>query len=191
MRAVLWVTAAVLIVIGAGVGGLAAAGSTRAPTKHFSDRYIRFDYPASWQATSYQENGEEFSSIVFLSNEATHSPCVSAPGRLSCSSNVIGSLRLDGILVHWTLDAALPGNTVFSAPGNTFDLDGHKAREVVLQRQVDCPKNSREEIMVYVEDLARGAFLTMDACLAPPNPSPALASLQAMISSVRIPPVPQ
>lgn len=187
MRAVLWVTAAVLIVIGAGVGGLAAAGSTSAPTKHFSDGYIRFAYPASWQAKSYEGNDNGFPSIVFLSNQATHSPCVSTPGKLSCTYPV-SSLRLDGILVHWSL-AALPGTGVFGAPGKTFDLDGHKTHEVVLQQQMDCPKNSREEIMVYIGDL-RG-FLVMDACLGPPYPSPDLAGLQAMISSVRIPRVPQ
>jgi len=74
----------------------------------FSGGGLRFRYPAQWSAETYQVTSTFSSSVVFLSNQAMHSPCVTqhnSANTLVICSLPTGRLKRRSILAYWEENA--------------------------------------------------------------------------------------
>src|SRR5215472_1293749 len=114
---------------------------TPAPLAHYSDAALSFDYPRSWKVSHYFFLSTMSSSIVYLTTQPTHDPCVRtiSPNRpdarttetITCGEPVT-RLAPGGILAE-SESFGNPGWSVDRAKGSPLQVDGKPARWNVEQ----------------------------------------------------------
>lgn len=195
---------------GPSVAGSQVTGSVSPPLtadggRVFATGELTFRYDRSWMPSIWSVESTTVSSIVYLSTQPTHDPCITtsvAGGgvRVDCASPVTALFR-GGALIDWYYDG-LPGTSLRGQPGRAVTFAGHSARLVSGPPDPRCAqiRGTRSVDAVIDPEPPNGSpsLLHMDACLTrAAKTAPVLAMLQslrltapaALTSPARFPPV--
>ena len=177
-----YLTAVVLAVIAIGIGVSATDWSQN--LSQFTNQDLRFSYPSSWTADTYQEVSSFSSAEVFLSNEAMHAPCVTVTNGFTCSPPVNG-LGSDGVFVEWD-EFGFPQWTLAREHGKTVTVDGHPGKEAIFSGRGSCVSGTQQGVTLVIARTVPDNFYAMTACLRGPDLVRERAEVDAMVASTRI-----
>jgi hypothetical protein len=160
---------------------------------------ISFEYPACWRAVQYSEVSSFSSAMVFLSNQATHPPCVTTTYPAAAGSGgaprpvmsmtcgwPVTRLAPGGVLVKWS-NFGFPDWSLSEVSGSSLTVGGLAARE-----QTSLPGDCRmlgadETITVDVAGGVASNDYEMTACLRGPDLQHEVAEVQRMLSTTSLP----
>lgn len=190
---------------GSQVTGSVPPPATPAAGRVFTTRELTFRYDRSWIPSTWSVVSTAASSIVYLSPQPTHDPCITtslAGGgeRVDCTSPVT-TLTPGGVLIDWYY-CGLPGNSLRSSPGHAVTVAGHPARLESATADPACARlrgtRSVDAVIDPQSPAGSPSLLHMDACLTrTAQTAPVLAMLQslqltaptALTAPARFPPV--
>ena len=154
--------------------GLIAHAASRSGERlrDFRDAALRFQYPASWQARRYQENGSFSSLIVDLSTQQMHPPCVTRHGShnttITCREP-IDQLRPGSILVTWSSESWL-GWSLAKAYGSRLRVGGRPAKLKVYSDSCGVGADVNMQVVVGIPGTAEtDSWYQLDACIRKPG----------------------
>lgn len=150
----------------------------------FTAREVAFDYPGSWYAAQFEVVSSFSSVLVYLSTEPPADPCDRTANSVDCIREAVPKLAAGGVLITWTH---------WGFPGHSFDPS--KPPQIVGGRQASSEESDASagcrgiggahELLVTIPiPDAIDNWIEVDACLAGPDPRPAQAQVEAMLTSV-------
>lgn len=160
----------------------------------FANQQLTFRYDRSWTPSTWSIVSTAATSIVYLSSQSTHDPCVTITPRAGITetdcTSPIGSLAAAGVLIDWYY-YGLPGTSLRYESGRTTTFAGHPARLASGAADTACARidGSRSVDAVIDPEQPDGgpSLLHMDACLTSPAQT---AQVIAMLGSLRFTPTP-
>lgn len=162
--------------------GHVVARPTPTPTAltHYSDSYLSFDYPSSWMVSHYTVVSSFYRSIVYLTTQPTHHPCVSTSRSITCTFPV-DYLSPGGILIEW-FEFGNPAWSLNAVRGSPLKVGGRRAKWDAQKPGLGCSLiGGDESVMMWVE----GPMLK--ACFRSPNLDRDENELRALLASTRFP----
>ncbi len=191
VKAFVYLTVAVLVAIAIGV---AISSSTwQKPIRfnnkltQFDSQLLRFEYPSSWSAETYQDGSSFSNAIVFLSNKTIHTPCVrhnNAVGYSVTCHAPLSRLGYDGVLVEWSSNG-FPGRTLAKQSGQPISVSGHPGKESVVPEQF-WVRGTPQYITVVIARTTAWNFYEANVSLSGPDLARERSEVQAMIASSKI-----
>jgi hypothetical protein len=162
-----------------------AHSSTEVALARFEGGGLSFSYPASWRPFKYDLVGSQFASIVYLSNQQLHDPCVRTATSASCG-RPLGRLQPGGVLAEWTVWGS--DHARFSEfSGSDITVGGRPAK---IQVERDWPlgcggviANVAMRVTISRPDTEM-SWYAFDACLRGPNVEVAEQQVRALLDSV-------
>lgn len=159
--------------------------SVRTRLRAFTGPMLRFRYPAAWRAYRWQVPSTMSTSIVDLSNQPEHQPCVTRHG----SDNItirchepLRRLRPNSILADWS-SFAEPGFRLANTPGAPSRVGGRDARVQVTAGT--CGIGAARSLSAVIAIPGGDGFIELRACLSGPEPSIQERRAQALLASIR------
>jgi len=190
VKAFVYLTAAVLAVIGIGIGLSASSWQKPSLPAHnmrlseFKDSSVRFDYPSSWTAAVIPDSTMFTSAAVFLSHEAN--PRCAARYGITRSVSLPGcGLGSDGVLVEWSF-GGFPLWTLARTPGQRVTVDGQPGKQLSVSGGGSCVTGTQESVTLLIARPVPYNFYEMNACLRGPDLAQGRSEIQAMITSAKI-----
>jgi hypothetical protein len=160
---------------------------TPVPLAHYSDAILSFDYPASWMLRHYPYSFTTISSIVYLSTQPTHDPCVRTSSSISCNTlGVVNSLGPEDVLVFWGA-YGFPTWNLSLERGSRLKVGGLAAKWH-MQRPPEQPCmqiGGSESVTVWVASPVVGNAFLLEACLRSTTPAHIENELRALLASTR------
>jgi hypothetical protein len=152
----------------------------------FAGGGVSFAYPSAWLARRYEVNSSFSSTIVYLSPQAMHAPCVTHHGTvnttITCNHPII-RLGRDSVLERWSTDG-WPGWTFKRAPGTQLRVGGRRAKLQVAQGGYGI--GARELMSVVVERPGiPDNWYEFDAYISGPDTSLNEQQVRQLLRSVR------
>jgi hypothetical protein len=152
-------------------------------TCHYDDISFSFDYPASWHAAEYEVVSSFSSDLVSLSTSAM--TCDRRPPEIACLRLVTGHLDAGGLLITWRA-RGWPNWSFDPSAGASISVGGRSGTRAEYAATEDCQTiGGATSILLTIPDPTPDNWMEMDACLAGPDPGPATAQMQTMLSTVR------
>jgi hypothetical protein len=145
-----------------------------------------FSYPSAWTLSQFPDDVSSFAMLLaVISNQAVHDPCVTSANSITCDQP-LNWLDSGGVLIKWGTQGGL--GTLFASPsGSPSTIDGKPA--TVTTNPTTDPQcgdipNTAYELDAYIPQ-SLGNGWTMTACLATPIAPQTLATVTAMLHSLR------
>ncbi len=163
----------------------------QAQTSNWTSPPIRFSYPSSWKADSRfaYVTWSYGASLVYLSNQPMHAPCVSYPisggTRTSCSAWPIYQLSPGGVVLKWMANG-MPGWRFANQPGQSITVDGTPAKIVTSGPGICGQLGATQEIRVIIEPQLTDNWYELDGCFRDPGSANAMSQTMALLASVHI-----
>ena len=148
----------------------------------YGSAQLTFDHPSTWRAHDFGSPPSTMSvSLVDLSTEALHQPCVETPNSLRCGYP-ISSLHPGGVLVMWYRGGS-PGWDFSQFAGDA--MAAASGQRAVWQRVSpgDCAAIHAEETVTVIFD----NHYRFTACAAGPGLGTFEQRLKAMVTSTKFP----
>jgi hypothetical protein len=180
-------------------GHVIAPSPTPAPLGHYSDAVLLFDHPASWKVSHHEVGSSFYNSIVYLSTQPTHDPCVrsvtSTTHSITCGSP-IDSLKPGGVLVEWG-SWGFPGWDLDHATGSPLQVDGLPAKwdarrppevnpRLPRSQQAPCTRMGGDEsVTVLVARPVPYNAYRLEACLRSAELDLVESELRGLLDSTR------
>lgn len=145
-----------------------------------------FRYPAEWRLSRFSVVSSFTLLVAVLSNEQVHDPCTRTPTSVSCGEP-LSHLDSGGVLVTWT-QFGMAGASIAQQPGTATTVDGRAARVLVTDGAgAGCAgvSGTTAEVDAAVLLDSSDHMWQMRACVAGPNPRPAVETALAMFDSAR------
>lgn len=154
----------------------------------FTTGRLTFRFDRSWRLSTWDVVSTASTSIVYLTSQATHNPCVTRNLKhditeTECTAPVT-SLVPGGVLINWYY-FGLPGTELRYAPGQAVTIAGQPARLASGSADSRCTRfGGVRSIDATIEPkMTNGSpsLLHMDACLTrPAQTAPVLAMLRSL-----------
>jgi hypothetical protein len=171
-------------------GELGQACATTPYTSVYDKGGVRFTYPSCWSIAQYSDDVSSFSaSLVDLSNQATHDPCVpiTTPEETGSSCGwPVTRLAAGATLMRWSADG-FPGWTLDKAPGHPKTVGGFEAREQTNSPGLCLAIGADETISVDVARSVADNYYAITACLRGPSTDGQAAQVQQILASTTFP----
>jgi hypothetical protein len=188
---VMAVLLAIVAFAGGGCGGSVTDRmySVAAPWVRDASGGISVSHPSSWRLSKFEESGSFVTGLLFFSNQAIASPCVTSAGgnTISCSGLPRATLHAGGLKIGWfdlmaILGGAMPGKDVLSrAAGQVTRIDGHQAKIAVTPASGAC-RQSGGTLAIDATIATTPNYLSMSACLSHPSNEQRQQVLQSLRS---------
>jgi hypothetical protein len=164
----------------------ASAAAPAALDRTFHEQGGSFEYPSAWAPSEFPDDVGSFSRLLtVLSNQPVHDPCVTSGNSITCDQplNVLDS---GGVLIQWSEQSRL-GNVFASPSGSPTTIDSN--RSIITTNPTTDPQcagiaGTAYELDAYIPQ-SPGNGWTMTACLAAPVTLQTLATVTAMLHSLR------
>jgi hypothetical protein len=148
-----------------------ACGGGGSALARFSGDGIRFTYPATWHAGTYEVPSSFSTSVVDLSPQSLHPPCITRhlmrSTTITCQRSVTG-LRPGSMLTSWSIQTR-PLWTFRLAQGSPLRVGGRPARIQVTRDSCGISADDLMEVVVAIpgRDQAN-SWYQLDACIRGP-----------------------
>jgi hypothetical protein len=160
-------------------------GCSSPASRHWDGLEVGFDYPGSWHAAHFDVVSSFSSVLVYLSTEQPSDPCDRTANSIACTRTAVTQLGSNGALLAWT-HWGLLGRTFDPMRGRALTVGGRTATLEQSDASGSCLEiGGARQILVTVPipDVIDN-WIEVEACLAGPDPGPAQAQVETMLSSV-------
>lgn len=153
----------------------------------FIDGQLTFRHDRSWFPSTWEILSTAASSVVYLTPQPTHDPCVTRNvrhGTETVCTSPVTSLAPGGLLIDWYL-YGLPGTALHYSPGRTVTIAGQPARVASGPADPACARiggtHSIDASIQPADADGSPSLLHMDACLTrTTQTAPVMAMLQSL-----------
>ncbi|OAI39853.1 hypothetical protein AYO39_02385 [Actinobacteria bacterium SCGC AG-212-D09] len=177
----LWSTlSVVLLAVGCGSGG--------STLRRFSGDGVSFAYPATWHARTYEATSSFSTSVVYLSPQRLHPPCITR--HLTYNTTItchqpVGRLQPGSMLASWSTQT-WPGWTFTRAQGTLLPVGGRPAKVNVTHESCGVGADELMEVVIAIPGSAQtDGWYQLDACISGPGTSARERQVRELLRTVR------
>lgn len=166
------------------IGGCSAPSPTLT-LSHFATDGIRFDYPAPWQAATFDQT-PDLGTLIVLSTEPLSDPCKEGPSEVDCGgSPIAGKLPVNGFVAAWRL-TGLPGWAFNPSVGESIRVGGVQSTLQVLNAGSPggCSILAGQTQVQVTAPIDSGHSWQFGACINGSFDGPIESQIRAMLASV-------
>jgi hypothetical protein len=176
-----WSTLSVVLV----AAGCGSGGST---LRRFSGDGVSFAYPPTWHAHAYEVPSSFSTSIVDLSSQTLHQPCITRHGTanttITCHQPV-ARLQPGSMLASWSTQTWL-GWTFAGADGTLLRVGGRPAKINITHDSCEIEADERMEVVIAIPGSAQtNSWYQLDACIRGPDASARVREVRELLRTVR------
>jgi hypothetical protein len=177
----------VAIALLTGCGGSGASGSAKASEQRwFRSQELSFRYPATWRAGRDEVFATTFRTIVYLSNQKLHVPCVTRHGRYNTTITCrqpIGQLRSRSILAWWS-ENGNPAWRFQQVGGVPIVVGGQPARLQLIRTDCGVHADVTLDAVVEIPRIADNWY-EFTACMRGPGTEQLERQARDLLATVR------